>query len=428
MQVLKRFKSDQGGATAVIFGLAFLPLMGVVGGTVDYSRAALEQTKLQRAVDATVLALAREPRTATQKELESKASQVLAATYVTPKGVALEPIKVERQGETVTLSRSAKVPNAFMQIFGIPETPVGAKAAAAWGTQRIELALVLDNTGSMADGIGGGRRKIDELSAASKKLLADLRAIATGPDTVKVSIVPFDTEVRLDPNTNRNKSWFRWADPVNDPKNWTGHVFERHGRFALSDDAPRAGNEDTLFPAPVVSEYKTVKVLKNLHTSGGTLATVRPLTSLQRWSDYDGLVKTIEGMTPRGYTNVALGAVWGLSTLSRSEPFTEGAAATDKNVRRYMVLLTDGKNNFHHVDGELRNDEAQVDRNTRAACRTVKQAGIELFTIRLVEGDENLLRNCASSASHYFNVQSSAELKSAFDGIVDAISGTRLTH
>ena len=71
MQMLRRFKADQRGTTAVIFGLASLPLIGMAGAAVDYSRAASYQSKMQLAVDATALAIVREPATLTARGFDS---------------------------------------------------------------------------------------------------------------------------------------------------------------------------------------------------------------------------------------------------------------------------------------------------------------------------------------------------------------------
>jgi hypothetical protein len=51
-----------------------------------------------------------------------------------------------------------------------------------------------------------------------------------------------------------------------------------------------------------------------------------------------------------------------------------------------------------------------------------------VFTIRLLEGDANLLRNCASAPTMYFDVQNAAQLTDAFQSILNRISGPRITH
>ena len=75
----------------------------------------------------------------------------------------------------------------------------------------------------------GGKRKIDELKTAARDLLDTLRNVAPDPDTVKVSIAPFDTEVRLEAKYNAAE-WLRWSNPA-DRLAWTGYVIDRDQPF-----------------------------------------------------------------------------------------------------------------------------------------------------------------------------------------------------
>jgi Flp pilus assembly protein TadG len=443
MQVLRRFKADQRGATAMLFGFAALPLLGCVGAAVDYSRAAAYHSRMQLAVDATALAVVREPAGATARDIQAKGELYLANTLRGEPNTRLTGTSVTRVGNTVTVTAAASMDTVVMKALGIPTMPISAKSEAVWGSgvEKIELALVLDNTGSMADTIGG-KRKIDELKSAAKDLLAKLRTLATDAESVKVSVVPFDTEVRLDASQNRYQSWLRW-NQASDQAAWTGYVIDRYGSYATSDAAPKASDPKSLYPALRSSEYRKNTAMGGISTAD--LAAMRPLTSLASYSDYSQLVSVVDGMKPRGYTNIALGATWGLATLSRSEPFTDGAAAGTKGVKKYMIVLTDGKNTANHVDGELYNAACnncstgpgramsdsqivdQIDTRTSAACTATKTAGVEVFTVRLLEGNVDLLKACASSGGNYFDVQNSGQLSKVFDIIFTAISGTRIT-
>lgn len=55
MGLWTRFKADQRGATAVLFGLTVVPLVGLAGAAVDYSRASAARAALQTAADKTAL-------------------------------------------------------------------------------------------------------------------------------------------------------------------------------------------------------------------------------------------------------------------------------------------------------------------------------------------------------------------------------------
>jgi Flp pilus assembly protein TadG len=439
MQVLRRFTADQRGVTAMLFGLAALPILGSVGAAVDYSRAASYHSRMQLGADATAVAIVRSPSSLNGREIQQKGEQYLAATLRSDPTAKLTSVSVTRTGDTVRVAATATMDTAVMRLFGINTMPLSTVAQATWGSEetRIELALVLDNTGSMNDGIGGGRRKIDELISASQQLLKDLRREATDRDSIKVSVVPFDTEVRLDANANRYKPWFRWENETRDRPAWTGYVIDRYGTYATNDKAPSSADRGSLYPALRDSEYREGNRMGDI--SRADLPVVRPLTSLQSYSDYQELDRAIGAMRPRGYTNLAIGTSWGMATLSNSEPFSEASPAGTPGLRKIMLLLTDGLNTATHVDGELRNalwkSEAERDRMVRAmnettlaACASAKASGVEIYTVRLVEGDADVLRSCASQAGNYFDVQRSGDLAKAFKVFQSGIMGTRLTH
>lgn len=56
--VLERFRGDDSGAVAILFGIAALPVMLGVGAAIDYSSVVQTQSKLQAAADAGVLSAA----------------------------------------------------------------------------------------------------------------------------------------------------------------------------------------------------------------------------------------------------------------------------------------------------------------------------------------------------------------------------------
>ena len=54
-QEVRRLRQDLSGAVAMIFGLAIVPLLLVMGVAVDFSRATSAKSRLQEASDAAVL-------------------------------------------------------------------------------------------------------------------------------------------------------------------------------------------------------------------------------------------------------------------------------------------------------------------------------------------------------------------------------------
>jgi hypothetical protein len=53
---LKTFRSDNSGAVAIIFGLVMIPVIGIAGASLDYSRASQDRTHTLAAADSAALA------------------------------------------------------------------------------------------------------------------------------------------------------------------------------------------------------------------------------------------------------------------------------------------------------------------------------------------------------------------------------------
>ncbi len=421
MRVMRRFGTDRAGSTAILFGLTLLPLMGAVGAAVDYSRAASFHSRAQLAVDGAALAIVREPDTLTPAEIQAKGETYVRDTIghmLDPaRGATLGTVTTTREGRVVKVALAATMKPSIMQVLGVNAMPVTANAQATWGS-RLELALVLDNTGSMDDTIGG-KKKIDELKTASANLLKQLKLRADTPDRVKVSLVPFASQVRLDPARYRNETWFRWNDPIRDPARWTGYVNDRAETYVVSDVAPSLAVDSTRYPAAMKADY-------------GQIAMMRPLTSLADPASYDAMLASVASMRAEGSTNVPIGMSWGFATLTSGIPFTEAAPKDTAGVHKVMIVMTDGDNTSFRVDGVVRGFAEgtgyPIDARTRATCDLVKRDNVTVYTIRMLAGNVDLLRSCATTPDNYFDVSKAGDLDLAFKKILASISATTLTH
>ena len=93
-----------------------------------------------------------------------------------------------------------------MQLMGFQKLKVAVNSMARWGTTKMQVALALDTTGSMAsDG------KMPALKTATKELLTTLQTAAATNGDVRVAIVPFAKYVNVDPS-NYNQTWLDWDD------------------------------------------------------------------------------------------------------------------------------------------------------------------------------------------------------------------------
>ena len=237
---LAAFGAARGGNVAITFALATLPIIGGVGAAIDYSRANDVKVKLQAAIDSTALMLSKEAATDTSSQLQTNASKYFLAIF-NPPGVQNVQISAVYSGNGATslvINGSAAVPTTIAQIFGVNAITVVATSTSKWGSTRLRVALVLDNTGSMNDS-----NKIGALQTATKSLLTQLKNAASINGDVYVSIVPFVKDVSVDPS-DYNSSWDNWIywgtvaqDPtLSDNNSWDAN----HGTCSISGKSPRS--------------------------------------------------------------------------------------------------------------------------------------------------------------------------------------------
>jgi hypothetical protein len=63
----------------------------------------------------------------------------------------------------------------------------------------------------------------------------------------------------------------------------------------------------------------------------------------------------------------------------------------------------------------------------RGVAETAKTLKIKLYTVLVIDGNENLLRNCASTPDMFRKVQQASELESVFKQIANEIGRVSLT-
>ncbi|MCB1383591.1 MAG: VWA domain-containing protein [Notoacmeibacter sp.] len=173
-------------------------------------------------------------------------------------------------------------------------------------------------------------------------------------------------------------------------------------------------------------------------------------------SDADAVKAKVNSLVAAGATNTFEGVMWGWRVLTSGEPFAEGVAKTNKNVRKVMIVLTDGVNWFGNLsipnnklgsaytsfgylaDGRLQDlkvgstsgqTTAAMNAKTIQGCTNAKADGIEIYAIRLEVNDANtsaMLEQCATDKDHYFNAPSRDQLKPIFDQIRDRMTVVRL--
>jgi Flp pilus assembly protein TadG len=448
------FCKDRNGSIVPIFAVALIPIVGMVGVAVDFSRAGSARTDMQGALDATALMLSKDATKLSAAELQTRATDYFNSTFNRPEvsGLMVTPTFNAASGTyTLKVTAAGKLDGTFSRVFTTNGLSIGGSSEVTWGIKRLELALALDNTGSMASS-----NKMTELKKAAKELLDTLYKAAKTSGDIKVAVIPFATDVNVGAN-NVSATWLDWSDWdaengddvekttctnkkgkktkcktsttwVPDNHNtWNGCVMDREQQNDVLDTAPASGNKSTLFPAHQAENCPTsmlplVDILSNWTPS-----------DLSSASPSSVLGKKIDAMTPAGQTNVTIGLSWGWHALTSNQPLPE-AAAPKADLDKVIILLTDGDNTANRwEDTNDANNSNQVEKTiekinerTKKACENVKAANIKVYTVRVINGNASLLQSCASSPDMYYDVQNSSQLNDVFGSIAKNLANLRI--
>jgi Flp pilus assembly protein TadG len=417
-----RFVRDRKGGVAPLLALAALPLLAATGAAIDYSRANTTKVALQAALDATGLMLSQEATTISPADLGAKANAYFTSLFNRPEAqnvsLSHEYTSPQQGSFSLKLVAQAEVPMIFASILGQSQIAIGATSEVLWGIKRLNLALALDNTGSMSS-----NGKMSALKTAAHNLLNTLQAAEKMPGDIKVSIVPFATDVNVGAQ-NVTSDWIDWAEwetrngtctksgssqysclnngGVWTPKNhsyWNGCVWDRDQNYDVQTTAP-AGTAATKFRA---------------HQASSCPTPMMPLS--YTWSE---LHSKIDAMTPAGNTNVTIGMAWAWQTLSPVAPMN--APVPEPDLDKVIILLTDGQN----TQNRWTNSTSSIDARTQKACDNAKADNIKVYTVRVIDGNASLLKNCASKPDMYYDVDEADQLNVVFKSIAQNLANLRI--
>ena len=422
---LGEFRHDVRGSYAIIFGIALVPILVAIGSAVDLSQAFIVKQRLTRALDDAGLAVGTQVGL-TSAQLQQVAQDYFDANYPPSKLGVPGVVTVTTSGAQIALSVAATMPTSIMGIIGVNTLNISASSQITKMGKKLEVALVLDNTGSMAQ-----NNKLTTLKVAAKDLISTVSASAVNVGDVKVAIVPFTTDVNVG-TANNAASWLKWSYSDNvttcnwysgcktsvktttvSPSSWSGCVTDRDQSYDESASAPYSGDTATLYPADTNNSYNNYCSLQSI----ASLST-----------DWSALDTKIDNMSAGGYTNTTIGMVWGANVLLQGNPLSNAAAADPKKLDKVIVYLTDGQNTrdrWYSCGGS--GTCTSIDDRMDAACTYVKAQGILVYTIRVMDGNEALLKSCATSPDMYYSVTDASQLTTVFNTIAQQLSNLRVS-
>jgi Flp pilus assembly protein TadG len=145
------FVRNQHGSIAMIFALAMVPVVAIMGLAIDYARAQRVKDRLQIAVDAAALAGARLPATASLNR--QQAALAIFNSNLGSTDLAKVTPTITASNAEVSVAASFNMPTSFMSVLGIKSVTLGASTRARSQVQNDGVACLLALNPTTNDGL-----------------------------------------------------------------------------------------------------------------------------------------------------------------------------------------------------------------------------------------------------------------------------------
>lgn len=467
-----RFGADRRGNFAIIFGMVVAVLALAVGFGVDTAQLMNAKSALQNAVDSAVTSTARDLTTgsATEEEARKTVSAFLTANSaggaLPYDKIVLDKLVIDRAAKTVTASAYVDVP-LYFALFGQNNVKrIHNTGAAVYSDKHIEVAMMLDVTGSM-----GGQKIKDLKTAATNAVEALFKNQNPSNPRVRAAIIPYaeavNTGLLADTVFIEQKGGADLPPPDDQPilasaasstrpDKCATERKDKDGAADFTDDGPytkRNNNAGKIYTARINRDDRISLVKDGRGVVVGTKcpkAEVIPLTT-----DKQKLLDTITDFAADGVTAGGIAAQWGYYMLSpKWRAAIQNAGAGDgpadfnkEKVGKVAILMTDGQFNTAFAGVPVSNNSSNQPQNDQGAkariyaesiCANMKRDGIEVYTIgfALSSKEQNearaVLQNCAtkdtSAIRHFFDVSTGPELDAAFTEIIANTERLALTR
>ena len=356
------FKGDERGSL-LIFGLfCFVMMLFLAGVAIDLMRFEERRTRMMNTADRAVLAAAElnqklDPKEVVRDHFRKEGLPVPKDSQITVVSAGTGASRI------VKVDTSAAMPTWFMNLYGIKELSTPARATAQESVGNVEIALVLDVSGSMARGATSySTPRIDNLRPAAKEFI-DTMFDNVEEGHLLISIIPYSTQVAITPDL---ASYFNMTTEQADSDciefdaadfNTTAmqvkntivmpadRVYQRNGHFNPFY------NETATASGPTWSASQ----LTNCTARNKPNLRVLPFSN-----DKAKLKAAIDGLVADGNTSIDVGVKWGAALLDPSlnkvvkgmiaagktdARFADSPAVyTDGDTLKVLVVMSDGEN------------------------------------------------------------------------------------
>jgi Flp pilus assembly protein TadG len=478
-EICNRFWKDRRGNFAMTMAIAAIPIFGLTGMAIDYSRLSDSRSDYQNALESGALAAAIAVRTKPWASAEIEGRNAFAAAMLNTDASGLSEVKFtyDANRQRVSAEAKGKVPTTLSAIVGVSEFNFKVESEVVLPTYPVEVAMVLDTTDSMS--VSG---KIGSLKTSASRFVDTLMQNAMAD--VKIGIVPFAQYVKINTafagqdwltvvpfsQVTQAAGWYnvqvlvsrtncrtttqavagywqaavirdgveitprRWIPPTTRQVTTCDDVYrtDRVWRDEIRNNFVWRGCVGSRpYPLNLKDEsYDTSKIpgLAQIQTCPNTIT---PLSN-----NKSTVKNAINALTTNGSTYIPAGMIWGVNILSNNAPYTEARTTVDmlsRNGSKYLILMTDGDNTVAppnstaqlHSNTNVTTATPLANRYTSEVCEYAKARGIIVYTVSFGTGiattTKDMLRNCASDPANYFDATAGDDLAAAFEAIAQGI-------
>ncbi len=345
-----RFRRAEDGSM-LFFSMVVLLIMLFVGGmAIDLMRYEAERTRAQAIADASVLAAAsmRQTRPPTQvvQDWFAKAELSESLTGVTvDNGLNYRSVRAH--------TRTATRPY-FMQMMGIKELSSDAASTAEERRTNVEIAMVLDISGSMAG------TKLTRLKDAAAEFVTNILSEDT-ENRVSISVVPYNGQVNVGPDLmsryNVQGATHTKSYCIDLPSSGVNSVYTKLA-MPMTTAVTQHAWADTFNTSNTSTGWSTSSMAPDFNSNLWCPSNTTNRVRVHR-NDISALTTQIKTLTAVGATSIDAGLRWGATMIDPgSRPLVTSLANAgivpaafrgrpfdydDEEVLKVIVLMTDGE-------------------------------------------------------------------------------------
>jgi Flp pilus assembly protein TadG len=367
------FGADERGTVAVIFAITFSAVLLAVAVAIDFTRTQSEYVRVQNAADAAALAASHHLGLPDQDVAGPKDAQAYFKANIakSPTVGKLDSVTLNADTGEVKAKARGNMLTSLLRAVGINEVGFSNQSTVKKGKGTVEIALVLDNSGSM------GGTPIADLRTAAQNLVSAVFAGYEGTDKVKVAVVPFAAAVNVGAQ-NRTAAWMdrtgaspthfeNFAQPVTRfdlltqmNLNWGGCVEARPSPHDVTDSVPNASLPETLFvpmfapDEPDQDNDGGSSYSNNYISDRGGTCPVEPVTCLRtnwrgncvEWSQPPPLPPAEAQARTCKYQGASVGSAQGPNYLCDAKPILPLTADKSTVITMVQGLIAKGGTNI----------------------------------------------------------------------------------